>query len=98
VDRRRPISGDLEQDACGDNKGRAGRKKHRDDIERDLGVIREIAEIGADRCREICRSELAITRTSCFKDLSALPSHFFRALEFPKPRSEAPPGGLESLP
>jgi hypothetical protein len=45
VDRRRPISGDLEQDACGDNEGRARRKKHRDDIERDLGVIREIAEL-----------------------------------------------------
>ena len=35
------------------------RKQHGDDVETDLGVIREIAEVGADRCSEVCRSELA---------------------------------------
>jgi hypothetical protein len=62
VDRRSPISGKLEQDAGRDIEWRAWRKKHCDDIERDLSVIGEIAKVGADRCVEIGRSELADQR------------------------------------
>jgi hypothetical protein len=63
VDRRRPINGELQQDAGRDIEWRARRKKHRDGVKCDLSVIREIAEVGADRRSEICRSELADQRS-----------------------------------
>jgi hypothetical protein len=59
VNEWRAINGKLQQDAGRDIEWSARRKKHRDDIKCDLSVIREIAEVGADRCREICRSEFA---------------------------------------
>ena len=60
VDRRRPIGGELDQDGGCDVEWRARRKKHRDNVERDLGIIGEIAEIGANRRAEICRSSSPI--------------------------------------
>jgi hypothetical protein len=54
-----PIGGDLKQHPGSDVERRAWRKEHGDDVERDLGVIGEIAEVGADRSAEIRRSELA---------------------------------------
>src|SRR3984957_11388136 len=59
VNEWRAINGKLQQDAGRDIEWSARRKKHRDGIKSDLSVIREIAEVGADRCREICRSEFA---------------------------------------
>src|ERR1700733_10173060 len=59
VNEWRTINGKLQQDGGRDIEWRARRKKHRNDIKGDLSVIREIAEVGADRCGEICRSEFA---------------------------------------
>jgi hypothetical protein len=62
VDRRRPIGRDFEQNSGRDVEGRARRKKHGDDVKRHLGVVGEIAEVGADRYVEICRSEFTDQR------------------------------------